>query len=47
MAQAADDMRSNWVSTHSHPKVAEIAEIKARLKGVVSTHSHPKVADIA
>ena len=34
------------VSTHSHPKVAELKPIQLRSQQtVVSTHSHPKVAD--
>ena len=45
---AADDIEGYEVvfkvSTHSHPKVAAIAEFYAKHLNVVSTHSHPKVA---
>ena len=34
------------VSTHSHPKVADLAARTEFLTMPVSTHSHPKVAEI-
>ena len=39
-----DDVDTNAVSTHSHPKVAAKKTADTIAENVVSTHSHPKVA---